>query len=174
MNETKVSSSGHDSDIAIIGMAGRFPGAKNVDEVLAQPARRRRVASRSSPTRSCWRPGVDPELLHRSQLRQSRRRPGRHRPVRRRLLRLHAARSRDHGPAAPPVPGVRLGGARGRRATTRKTLGARSASSPARAQHIPAEQPAAAPASCIEAVGGYRGSIWQRQGLPAPPASPTS
>ena len=42
-------------EVAIVGMAGRFPGAATLERVLAQPARRGRVDLRSSPTRSCWR-----------------------------------------------------------------------------------------------------------------------
>ena len=46
--------------IAIVGMAGRFPGAGDVDGVLAQPARRRRGDPLLHATRS-WSPrGLDP------------------------------------------------------------------------------------------------------------------
>ena len=60
------------ADIAIIGMAGRFPGAARRRRVLAQPARRRRVDPRSSPTRSCSPAGVDAGRSRRPELRQGR------------------------------------------------------------------------------------------------------
>ena len=110
--ESEMSDAGR---IAIVGIAGRFPGARDAgelwrnlrdgvesitffsDEELAAARRRRRRCSR------------DPRYV------RAERRARRRRPLRRRLLRLHPARGRGHGPAAPRLPGVRLGGPGGRR-----------------------------------------------------------
>ena len=107
------------SEVAVIGMAGRFPGAPTVerfwenlrdgvesirfftDEELLAAGRRPRAASR------------DPAYVKAAA--GARRR----RAVRRRLLRLHPARGRAHRPAAAALPGVRLGGAGATPATTR-------------------------------------------------------
>ena len=87
--------------VAVIGMAGRFPGAADVDLFWEN-----------------LRAGVhgitffDAEEGEADPSRRARRRgAGRDRPLRRRLLRLQPARRGDAGPAAAPVPGDRLGGA---------------------------------------------------------------
>ena len=80
--------------------------------------------SPSSPTRSCSPPGSIPRCCADPALRAGAKGvlDGR-RPLRRRLLRLHAARGRADGPAAPRLPGVRLGGAGGRRLRSRPLPG---------------------------------------------------
>ena len=83
-----------DDAIAIIGMAGRFPGAADRGAVLGQSARRRRV------DQLLHRGGAD---RRRGPAERARRTPdyvaarpgaGRRRDVRRRVLRLHPARGR--------------------------------------------------------------------------------
>ena len=56
-------SKGTNEGIAIVGMAGRFPGAARRRGVLAQPARRRRVDLASSRDEELLAAGVDPALL---------------------------------------------------------------------------------------------------------------
>ena len=104
--------------IAVVGMAGRFPGARDVDGALGQPARRGRVDLPLHPE-EMRAAGADPALARRSPLGAGRRRAGRRRPLRRRLLRLHPARGRAARSPAPAVPGVRLGGPGGRRLRSR-------------------------------------------------------
>jgi acyl transferase domain-containing protein len=62
VNETKVSSSGHDSDIAIIGMSCRFPGARNIDEFWLN-LREGRESITFFTDQELLASGVDPELL---------------------------------------------------------------------------------------------------------------
>ena len=153
------------SAVAIVGMAGRFPGAPDVETFWTQSARRR---------------GIGP-LLHRrgvagrrcaagrarsTRLRQGARRARRCRPVRRAVLRLHAARGRDPRSAAPAVPGVRLGGAGGRRLRPRPVRGAdrrvRRRGQPTRTcwnLRLRSE--------LLEAIGALQAVVGQRQGLPA-------
>ena len=123
--------------------ASRAPAT--VEALLAQPARRRGVdrassrdeelAGRRRAARPCSR---DPATCARAasldgveQFDAA-------------LLRLHARARRElHGPAAAPLPRVRLGGAGGRRLRPARGRGARSASSPARAPARYLLQPAA-------------------------------
>ena len=112
-----MSDSNFDTDIAVVGMAGRFAGARNLDEFWNN-----------------LRDGVESlTTLQRRRAARSRRRPGRLLPIRTtcpsgavlpdmemfdaRVLRLQPARSVDHGPAAPPLPGS----APGRRSRTPAT-----------------------------------------------------
>ena len=92
------------------------------------------------------------------------------RAVRRRVLRLHPARGRDHRPAAPAVPGVRLGGAGGRRLRPASaTPGAIGVFAGVEHQHLPALQPARRPASCSTRPAACQAHARQRQGLPGHP-----
>ena len=76
------------------------------------------------------------------------------RALRRGVLRLLAARGADARSAAAHVPRVRLGGARARRLAPGET-GTRSASTPARHQHLRLHHLLRNPA-LAEAVGGYQ------------------
>ena len=95
------------------------PARRTVEAFWANLRARRRVDHASSPTRSCARAGVDPGARSRG--------PGyvRARGVLDGVDRFdaaffgyHPARGRAHGPAAAPLPGVRLGGAGATPATT--------------------------------------------------------
>ena len=117
-------------DVAIIGMAGRFPGAATSTRSGATCSTGSNRL-RSSPTRSSSAPASSRAGDRRPVVRQGARRARRRRHVRRGLLRLHAARGRAHRSAAAAVPRVRLGGARGRRLRSGAVSAARSASLPA-------------------------------------------
>ncbi len=133
-----------ETDIAIVGMAGRFPGAADVDtfwrnlrdgvEFDHQLLRRRTTGGRR-------RSGG----AERPRLRQGRRGPGRHRGLRRRLLRLLADRGHGHGPPAALLHGVRVGGAGARRLQPRSLR--RTDRRVRRRQHqqLPAIQPGRQP-----------------------------
>ena len=102
--------------IAIVGMAGRFPGAARRRASSGATCATASSRSPSSPTRSCSPPASTPTLLARPRLRAAPRR------ARRASSCFDAgffgftpARGRAHRPAAAAVPGVRLGGAGGRR-----------------------------------------------------------
>ncbi len=154
--------------IAIIGMAGRFPGADDVERVLGEPRRRRRVdhllhrggaAGRRRPAGLL----ADPAYVRARALIAG------PRAVRRRALRLQPARGRAHGPAAPAPPRVRLGGARARRLRPAAATRARSASSPAPASNTyllcePARQRRAA-----RRGGRLPGDAGERRRLPGHP-----
>ena len=76
--------------MAIVGMAGHFPGASTVEDFWhnISPAPNR---SPDSPIANCER-RASARRTCRSSVREGRRRPGRHRDVRRRLLRPHPTR----------------------------------------------------------------------------------
>ena len=104
------------TDIAVIGMSGRFPGAADLGEFWRNlrdgvesitPLHRRRAAARRHGPRGAREPAF----------RQGRQPPRRHRPLRRGVLRHQSARSREHGSAAAAVSRVR----RGRRSRTAGT-----------------------------------------------------
>ena len=122
---------GLDTDIAIVGMAGRVPGRARRRRVLAQPARRRRVDPRARRRRAArGGRGARPARATRATCRP-RRAARRHGVLRRRLLRLQPAGGGDHGPAAPALPRDAPGRRSRTRATRRRASTARSASSPA-------------------------------------------
>ena len=90
--------------VAIIGMAGRFPGARQRARALAEPRRGRGVdlplrGGRARPSGA----GRDGRAA-RAGIRTCARDPARGRPLRRRLLRDLAGGGRDHRPAAAPLP----------------------------------------------------------------------
>ena len=159
------------TQIAIIGMAGRFPGAPDVEALLAQPARRRRVDHLLHRRGAARRRASTRALLARS--RATCRRAACSTDVdllRRRLLRLHAR--------ARPSSSTRSTGsswsAPGRRwrtpATTPSAIaGAIGVYAGASIEHLPAAQPARRTASCSATVGGLPGAARQRQGLPGHP-----
>ena len=79
------------------------------------------------------------------------------------------------GPAAPPLPGVRVGGAGARGVRPRALPAARSASSRARAQRRTCYgNLLRATRSWCARVGGFQAHAGQRQATSWPPASPTS
>ena len=138
--------------IAIIGMAGRFPGAADVAELWTlclegrdqhPPPDRGRAGGR--------RPGGP----HPPGVRPRHRTPGGRGGLGPGVLRLRPARGRDHRSAAPAVPGVRLdrpGGRRLRpRARTRRDRRVRRLRHP----QLPAAQPARRP-DVVAAVGLLR------------------
>ena len=158
-------------EIAIVGMAGRFPRRRR---------RRRALAAILAGTESITRftdeelraAGVDRGELATTPLRAGARRGARRRrPVRRRLLRLLAARGGDPRPAAPALPGVRLGRRWSTPATTRDRYPGRSASSPAPAcsgylLHHLCRNP-----TLIDAVGELRARCSATTRTSWPPAS---
>ncbi|MEK8169723.1 polyketide synthase [Streptomyces sp. M19] len=89
--------------IAVISLSCRFPGPETRG-VLGQPP----CGDREH--RPVPRPGTGAP----APVRRRGGHAGRPRPVRRGVLRILGARSRDHGPAAPAVPGDRLDGVRHR------------------------------------------------------------
>ena len=101
--------------VAIVGMAGRFPGAADVEQLLAQPLRRSRGDHAARPRRT-RRDRRRSRRAARRALRTGKRGDRARRRLRRRLLRLSARREAEIArSAAAPVPRVRLGGVRGRR-----------------------------------------------------------
>jgi amino acid adenylation domain-containing protein len=109
------SAAGTETDIAVIGLAGRFPGAPDV------------------------RAGRAPRV------RQGERGSGRRGPLRRHLLRPQPPRGRADGPPAPAVPRVRLGGARRRRLGRRALPRADRGLCRREHEHLSADEPALAP-----------------------------
>ena len=119
-----------ETDIAIVGMAGHFPGASDVDELWARVVERRRLPHRPVARRPRC------ALASRGQ------RSARPSYVRRNGLldeveyfdpQFFGIGPRDAAimdPAAPPLPRVRVGGARGGRRTCPSASTARSACSP--------------------------------------------
>ena len=101
------------NSVAVIGMAGRFPWRARPDGVLEQPPRRHRV-DHAADRRGADRTRRAGRVVEFPGLRQGGQRHHRRRPVRRRVLRLYAARGRDHRSAASRVPRVRVGSARAR------------------------------------------------------------
>ena len=105
-------------DIAVIGMAGRFPGAPDLERFWRNL--RDGVESHHLPLgRGAARRGVDPAVVRRSRATS--------RPPRSStdvdlfdagFFGFTPREAETHRPAAAPLPGVRLGGAGGRRATT--------------------------------------------------------
>ncbi len=73
--------------VAIIGMAGRFPGARNIEQFWQQPARRRRVDLGFRRRRAAGG-GCGSRGARRAKLCESAADPRGYRPVRRRILRL--------------------------------------------------------------------------------------
>ena len=131
--------------------------------------------SPSSPTRSCWRPASIPSVA--APTPTTSRRGGvldGRRAVRRRLLRLHPARGRADGPAAAAVPGVRLGGAGGRRLRPASATRAGSASTPAPASAPTCSATCSRNPELIAAVGDAPGCCSATTRTSWPPASPTS
>ncbi len=119
-----------DEPIAIIGMAGRFPGAPDVETFWQQPVRGPRVDPRlpsrtSSIRRFRCAQRTDPAYV------AGARRARRRRAVRRGVLRHLAARSAADGSAAPALPRSRVARARARRLRARDARRGRSASSAA-------------------------------------------
>ena len=115
--------------IAVVGYAGRFPGAADPRQLgsnLRDGVESIRLLSDEELAGPASRP---PSLL--SQLRAGGRLSRRHRVLRRGVLRLQPARGRDDRSAAPPLPRMRLGGAGGRRLRLPHLSPAGSASSPA-------------------------------------------
>ena len=116
--------------IAIVGMAGRFPGARNVDAVLAEPPGGPRDDLPLSPPTSWSRASAD-DMARAASPNYVRARgilDGRG-DVRRGLLRHQPAGSRDHRSAAAASSSRRLGGAGARRLRPADVRRARSASS---------------------------------------------
>ena len=118
--------------VAIIGMAGRFPGADDLDGFWDEPARRRRVDRVLHATTSCARAGVAGGAAGRSALRARAARARRRRPVRRRLLRLY------------------------RRAKRRSSIRSSGCSSSAPGRRW--STPATTAATCTSAVGVFAGA----------------
>ena len=96
--------------IAIVGMAGRFPGAADVEPILAEPSGRGRVhlvllGRRTDRRRvSTRRSSATPSYVGARGVVEDAS------ALRRRLLRRQPPRGRDHRPSAPALPRVRLGG----------------------------------------------------------------
>ena len=118
--------------VAIIGI-GALPRRRRRRRVLAEPLRRRRVGHPLLRRGARRRRGVDPALVADPRYVKARAVLDGVELFDAALLRHQPARGGDHRSAAPPVPRVRVGGARGRRLRSRRATRARSASSPARA-----------------------------------------
>ena len=103
------------------GMAGRFPGAADLTTFWSNLRDGVESLQFLSEERAARR-GREPRRHQRPVLRAGRRAARRHRPVRRRVLRDEPARRRRVRPAAPPLPRVRVGGVRGRRATSASVI----------------------------------------------------
>ncbi len=105
------------TDIAVVGVGGRYPDAPTLEEVLAQP-RRRQGFCRGSSAHALGRG----RLLRREPRPRARREdvlqvgsvPRRRGSLRRQLLPHLAARGGDDGPAGTSLPRSRLAGFRGR------------------------------------------------------------
>ena len=88
--------------IAIIGLAGRYPQAADLDEFWCEPARRARQRLPAPPGTAAARLA---RLARRADGRRVHRRRGRLRPA---VLRDHSARGRPDGPAGTAVPRGRV------------------------------------------------------------------
>ena len=159
-------------EVAIVGMSGRFPGARNLDTFWRNV--RDGVESIAHFTDSeLIAAGAPAGALDDPLLRQGLGRAGGCRPVRRRILRLHAAGGGDHRSATPSVPGMRLGGPGGRGLWRRRIPGMRRGLCRRQLEHLP---PAQSPPRCRSpavrrrSVDDHR----QRQGLSRDRESPTS
>ena len=123
-----------ESDIAIVGMSGHFPGAPDPetlwtrivagDDCLVDLDRELLIAD-----------GVPPQVARSADYVARSGVLDRRRHVRPRVLRHRPPRRGDHGSAAPPLPRVRLGGARVGRLTCPSVSPGRSACSPAAARN---------------------------------------
>ena len=102
-------------DIAIIGMACRFPGARRSTRVLGQPRARRRVRSRSSRTRSCGRPARMPSSLRHPHYVKAGPILEAHDGFDAAFFGYSPREAAPDGSAASPVPRSRVGDVRGRR-----------------------------------------------------------
>ena len=167
MSDTPIDSSA--GSIAIVGMAGRFPGARTAGELWRNCATAwkrtqwltpRGAARRRRCRRRLERPGLRAARAWCSTTWRCST-PG---------SSASAARRRDHRSAAPPLPGVRLGGAGGRRPHARDLRRRRSACSAAAAcsAYLPYNlltNPAAGRVDGPVPAAAHR----QRQGLPGDP-----
>ena len=133
-----------DFAVAVVGMAGRFPGARNVAEFWQNICEGVESVSFFSEEELRAR-GVDAAALGGGSYVRAEAVLEDDRAVRRRLLRLHAARGRDDRPAAPPLPRTRLGGAGERRLRRREVRGTRRRLRGRKPEHLPAAQPLPAP-----------------------------
>ena len=150
------------------------PGAGDLGELLGEPAPRRGLPSDLSARRGAGgRPACPRELRESARLRAPPRRAAGRRAVRRPALRRQPARGAHPRPAAAGLPGVRLGGAGGRRLRPRPRSPAPSASTrePARAPTF-LSQPARQPRGRRARPASWRCG-WATTRTSWPPASPT-
>ena len=110
---------GESTAIAIVGMAGRFPGAASVDELWRKLCAGEELI-RVFGDDELRAAGVDAALLEDPHYVRARGVLDGADLFDAALLRLRAARGADHRPAAAGVPGVLLGGAGGRRLRPRR------------------------------------------------------
>ena len=157
------------------GRRSRSPSSASPAASPAPPASRRSGPTCAPASASIARfsdeelaaAGVAPELRRDPRYVPAARGARRGRAVRRRLLRLQPARGRAAGPAAAPVPRMRLGGPGGRRLRLRCACRGRSACSPASGSTPTCQQILAS----LDLDDGARSSCAarQRQGLPGHP-----
>ena len=100
---------------------GPFSRGAQHRRVLAEPARRRRIHSRSARDAELLAAGAAAEDLANPDYVQPRRDSRRRAALRRGVLRIQPARRLHHGSAAPAFPGMRVGGA-GRRGASAATI----------------------------------------------------
>ncbi len=149
-------------EIAVIGMSGRFPGARSVDE-LWENLRAGRESIRFFADQELLAAGVDRELVANPDYVKAKGVLGDVELLRRRPFRLVAAGGRADGSAAPPVPGVLLGGPGARRLRLRQAAGPGRGVRRREHEHLSHHQPSVAPGA--GGLGGYpAGVAGQRQG----------
>ena len=160
---------GGEFDVAIIGMAGRFPGADDL-ETFWRNLRDGRESIRHFTDDELRAAGVPDELLADPRLREGRAAgsttSSSSTPA---SSATRPREARGAGPAAAPLPGVRLGGAGGRRLRPRARAGPRR-----RLRRRAAPDVHRAPRLRRRRADGRVGDHWhvrpgQRQGLPRHP-----
>ena len=169
--------SDHMESIAIIGMAGRFPGAGDVAAFWENLKSTASSPSRTFPTPNWNSTPPTPD----GQKRNPRaRRAGRRGSVRRGVFQHPRPRRRADGPAAARVSGMRLGSPRTRRLRPRKVSGPHRRVGGREPEFLPALQPLRGPGRFIaRLVGGYQQSGIRRISsattrISSPRAFPTS
>ena len=128
--------------IAVIGMAGRFPGAPDLETFWAN-VRDGVESIRPLTEAELLAAGASLDDIRDPSYVRAGRAAGGHRPVRRRLLRPEPPRCRRVRSAAPGLPGVRVGGVRAGRLRGRADRGRRRRVRVVRAQRVHVQERAA-------------------------------